>query len=211
VPEPGKRGNGWIWVSAALAVVVVGLLAWGLKTKSDLDSANDKLAATEQELASAQKQLGAAQKDAEQLKAEQEEQTGRRTVLTAGTLATAKSLYDDLAEELGAAQQDLEATKADLEAANKKAAQAADDAQAAEKKSKQADNETEKAQAEAEQAQAELAAAESKASIVADCAKAYVSAFGGLFEGDDPSKQAPAVRDEFADITSGCKTALSGE
>jgi peptidoglycan hydrolase CwlO-like protein len=211
MPEPEKHRNWWIWVSAALAVVVVGLLVWGLNTKSDLDSANDKLAKTEKELASAQEQLGAAQKDVEQLKAEQEQQTGRRTVLTAGTLATAKSLYDDLAEELGATQQDLDATKKDLEAANKKAKQAEEDAATAEKKADQADNATDKAEAEADQAQAELAAAESKASIVADCAKAYVSAFGGLFEGDDPSEQAPAVRDAFADITSGCKTALTGE
>src|SRR3954451_13458673 len=38
--EPAhKRRSPWLWVSVALAVIAVGLLVWGLKTQSDLDSA----------------------------------------------------------------------------------------------------------------------------------------------------------------------------
>ena len=56
----------------------------------------------------------------------------------------------------------------------------------------------------------EAQAAESKATAVTDCAKAYVTAFGGLFEGDGPTEQAPAVRKDIEKVTAGCKTALGG-
>jgi len=50
--------------------------------------------------------------------------------------------------------------------------------------------------------------AESKSAVVADCAKAYFSAFGTLFEGDDVGAQAEKVREQLKGITSECQTAL---
>ena len=131
-------------------------------------------------------------------------------MLTAGALATIKALYDDLAEQLGATQEDLAATEQGLEDANKKAAKAEQDAAVAEQKTAQADDETEKAKAQTEQAQAEAQAAESKAALAADCAKAYLSAFGTLFEGESVRAQAPSVREKFGTISADCKTALAG-
>jgi chromosome segregation ATPase len=91
-------------------------------------------------------------------------------------LAAAKAVYDDLTAELGATQEDLAATEQDLQDANANAKQAEKDAAAAEKKAASADNETDKAKAEADQAKADAKATESKATVVADCTKAYFSA-----------------------------------
>src|SRR3954468_2301955 len=54
---PHKRRNRWIWVSAGLAVVTVGLLVWALSTRSDLDTTKQALASTDQELETAQQEL----------------------------------------------------------------------------------------------------------------------------------------------------------
>jgi hypothetical protein len=43
-------------------------------------------------------------------------------------------------------------------------------------------------------------AANAKLEIAADGAKAYVSVFGMLLEGEDVEEQAPAVREQFASI-----------
>jgi hypothetical protein len=59
-------------------------------------------------------------------------------------------------------------------------------------------------------AKADTKAAESKATITADCAKAYVSAIGTLFEGDAVRAQATQVREQLKGITSQCQAALGG-
>jgi hypothetical protein len=44
----------------------------------------------------------------------------------------------------------------------------------------------------------------------AECAKAYLSSLGALFEGDNPSAQASAVGEDLKSITDSCKKALAG-
>src|SRR3954471_17120230 len=39
----GSKRSPWLWVSLALAVVAIGLLVWGLSTKSDLDGTRTDL------------------------------------------------------------------------------------------------------------------------------------------------------------------------
>jgi hypothetical protein len=80
-------------------------------------------------------------------------------------------------------------------------------AQAAERAA-QADDETAKAQAEADQARAEAEVASAQLAIAKDCAKAYVSAFGELFEDEDVEADAEAVRKQFESITADCKAAF---
>jgi chromosome segregation ATPase len=201
-----KRRSPWLWVSLGLAVVAIGVLAWGLSLKSDRDSAQQELSDTQQQLDSTKQQLDTAAQ-ATPTPAEDDSGAGR-AVLAGGALAGMKSVYDDLAEQLGATQEDLAATQEDLEAANQKAEQAEKDAAAAEKQAKEADNETDKAKADADQAKAEAEATKSKAAVAADCARAYVGALGSLFEGDDPETQADAVRKQLAGITDDCKAAL---
>jgi chromosome segregation ATPase len=129
--------------------------------------------------------------------------------VAAGSLATAKALYDDLAEQLGATEEDLAATRQDLDDAQERADQAEQDAAEAAERAAQSDDETAKAQAEADQAQAEAEAANAKLAIAVDCAKAFVGAFGELFEGDDLEAQAAAVREQFESIAADCEDALS--
>ena len=150
-PSPKKRRNWWIWVSVALAIVAAGLLIWALTIQSDLDSTQQELAGVQEELDGTQQALGAAKQDVEQLQADAGE--GIRTGVALGA---GKLLYDE------------EAQKAEE--------QAEKEAEAAEQKVSDATDETEKAQAEAEQARAELEAAEARATVAADCAKAYISA-----------------------------------
>src|SRR3954452_10560967 len=88
-PAATERRNLWMWVSLGLAVVSVGLLVWGLNTKSDLDAAQD---------------------DAAHLRSEAD---------TEG-----KAVYDDVARQLGSANEDLAATQEELEKAKKVAAAA---------------------------------------------------------------------------------------
>jgi chromosome segregation ATPase len=214
--EPKRRRNPWIWISAALALVAVGLLVWAVTLESDNDSAQQQLASTQMELSNTQEQLETTQQELDSAKQEVEElqssetdedSGGGRAVLTAGALAGVKALIDDLEEQLGTTQDDLAAAEQDLKAANDMAEQAADDAAAAEDRAAQASDETEKAQAEADQARAEAQAAESRAAIAADCARAFVTAIDQLLEGDED--QADAVREQVDGITAECKTALA--
>ena len=201
----GKRRNWWVWISALLALVAAGLLVWALSVKSDQESTQDELASTKQQLEKSEQQQAQATPTATPTPAD--EGSGG-AVAVAGGLAAAKAVYDDITEQLGATQQDLAATEQDLKDANAKAEQADEDAAAAEKQAASADNETDKAKAEADQAKAEATAAESKAAVVADCAKAYFSAFGTLFEGEDVGAQASKVREQLKGITSECQAAL---
>ena len=197
-----KHRNWWIWVSAALALLAIGLLVWALSLKSDLDGANDDLAASK-------KQLAEAQETPTPTPTVEADDGADAALLAAGAVA-AKALYDDLSEQLGTTQEDLAATQKSLQEAEKNAQQAEKDAAAAEERASEANNETEKAQAEADQAKAEADAANARLAIAKDCAKAYISSFGVLLEADDPEAEAAKVRDEFESITADCKAALEG-
>jgi uncharacterized protein HemX len=167
-----RRHNPWIWISALLAVVAVGLGIWAYQSQSDLDNANDDVARL-------------------QAQVDQSKQTG-------GTvLATVKAAFQDLTAQLGATNQDLAATQQDLQAAQSNAQKAAQDAAAAVKGSK-------------EEAQAKLQEAQSKATVTADCAKSYISALGGLFDGGSVREQAAKVKQQLQSLSGTCKTSLQG-
>jgi septal ring factor EnvC (AmiA/AmiB activator) len=204
-PATGKRRNWWVWISALLALVAAGLLVWALSVKSDQESAQDELANTKQQLDESEQQQ--AQATPTPTPAPADEGPGG-ALAAAGGLAAAKAVYDDLTAELGATQEDLASTEQDLKDADAKAKQAEQDAAAAEKQAASAGNETDKAKAEADKAKADATAAESRAAIVGDCAKAYLSAFGTLLEGDDVSAQAAKVREQLKGITADCQAAL---
>ena len=128
---------------------------------------------------------------------------------TGAAVAGAAALYNEFSNQLGATQDDLAATQQDLEKAEKAAAQAEKDAKAAKQAAADAGSETEKAQAEADQAKAEVKAAESRTAVAADCAKAYISALGLLFEKESASDQADKVREQLSAITATCKDELA--
>jgi len=179
---PKKKRNHWIWVSAVLGLAAIGLLIWALQTRSDLNSANDKNADL-------------------QAQVDQGQEAG------SDVLAAAKTMINDLAAQLGATNEDLADTQQKLDDAQAAEEQAQKDADAARQKAEQADNATDKANAEADQAKAETEAVQSKASIAAECAKAYVSAFGTLIGGDGDQA---SLSQQLSGITADCKAALEG-
>jgi len=86
--------------------------------------AAQELASTKHELDTTKQQLGTAQQDVEDLKTSQRRRTG--VALVGG-----KVVYDEFAEQLGAAHDELAATQKDVEDANKAATQAEKDVAAA--------------------------------------------------------------------------------
>ncbi|HEY6758442.1 MAG TPA: hypothetical protein VI318_03095 [Baekduia sp.] len=219
-PVPRRR-NAWMWISGALALVAVGLLVWALKGQSDLDGAQDdlsgarqQLSSTEQELkstsdkaAATQKELDATEKELADANAQLDAAQGRRQKAVVAATGVA---FTKLVRDLGAANEDVAATEQELESAQKTADAAEKDAASAEKQATKATDQASKAQAQADQAGAEKQVAEAKATIAKDCAKAYISAFGGLIEGGDLREKAPAVRKELAGITDDCQDAFAG-
>jgi chromosome segregation ATPase len=204
-PDRQRRHSRWIWVSALLAIVAVGVTIWALTLKSDLDDTEQELdkttqqqASTKQELGTAEQQLARAQQDVKDLESSQRRRTGAAVV-------TGKVLYDEFAEQLGAAHDELAATQQDVEDANKAASQAEKDAAAAKQDAADASTETDKAKAEAKRAKAESQAAQSKGQAARGCAKAYIEAFGGLFEG----AEVETVRKDLQGVTADCKDALA--
>ena len=181
-PPKEKHRNPWIWVSGVVALVAVGLLIWGVTTQSDLDNSEDAVS-------DLQTQVGneSAESDA------------------------AKDLADELAEDLGSTSDDLQATEEKLGEAEQSAQKAAADEAAAKEDAEQAQDATEKAQAESREAQARADAAQSSAAVAGDCARAYVTAFGTLFEGESVQSQATVVREQLQGISGQCRSALSGE
>jgi hypothetical protein len=176
-PSQKKHRSRWIWVSALLGLACAGLLIWALVLRSDLDDANA------QNAQNAQKQ-----------------ETGGKVA------AAAKAAYDSLAAELGATTDDLDATQQELEGAQQDADQAQKAADEATQTAESTDDKLDTAVAEADQAKAEAEAAGSKATVAKDCAKAYVSALGGLLDGG----QKDQVRAQLQGITSDCQAAFAG-
>jgi hypothetical protein len=224
---PKRRRNWWIWVSAAVGLLAVGVLIWALTlrsdlegTQGDLDAATQELATTGQDLESVQQELGSTQQEldatAEQLDdatqpaatpaaSGEDEGNGQ-----AAALVAAGALFTGLARELGATREDVDETEEELAGVQKEADAAEQAASAAKRQADDATDETGKANAEADQANAERDAAQAKAKITAECAKAYIAAFGGLFGSGHIRDQVPAVRKDLEGITTDCKAAFAG-
>src|SRR4051794_20217240 len=199
---PAGHHHRWIWVSALVAIAAVGLGIWAFTLKSDRDDAEHQLDATTQELGSTNEKL-----DATEQQLEDQQSTQRRRAGFA--LVTAAAVYGRFAKQLGATNDELDTTQQELEKANKAAAQSKEDAAKAKQDASKSSNAEDKAKAETEQVKAESEAAQSKAQAAAGCAKAYIAALGGLFEGDGPKAQAATVREDLKSVTADCKTALA--
>src|SRR6478609_8102334 len=91
-----KHRNWWVWISAGLAVVAVGLLICGLSTRPDLDD-------SQQQVKNLQAQID----------------QGKQATSTAG--ASYKHAYAALEDTLGTTQADLSQTEQDLKDAQKAA------------------------------------------------------------------------------------------
>jgi septal ring factor EnvC (AmiA/AmiB activator) len=212
-PKPHR--NKWIWVSAALGVVAVGLLVWALSVRSDLGDTQDQLASNEQALKSAQQDLSTTEQQLDEATKPTPTPTSTPTPTAvpeegnAGLIA-AGALVTKLARDLGATKDELGDTEQELADAQKEADAAQQDADTAKQKADDASDDADQAKAEAEQANAERDVAQANAKIAAECGKAYVSAFAELFGSGSVREQVPAVRETLSGITAECKAAFAG-
>jgi hypothetical protein len=144
--------------------------------------------------------LQSGKNDAEQDVAELQAQTATTDAAASGSggiAAVIGPLVQGLAQQLGATNEDLAQVEQELEQAQKDAQAAAEEAEQQVEDSK-------------EQAEAQADAAEAKLGVVSGCAKAYLSAFSTLFQGDSVTAQAAAIRGQLQGITATCKEALAG-
>src|SRR4051794_26314391 len=103
-PPHGHRGP-WPWICLVLAVLAVGLLVWGIKTRSDLDTANQKN---------------------DELQAQVEQNANKSDTASAAI----KTAYSALAQQLGTTNADVAAIEQQVKGAADAGAQAAKDAAA---------------------------------------------------------------------------------
>jgi septal ring factor EnvC (AmiA/AmiB activator) len=218
---PTKHRNWWIWVSAAVGLLALGLLVWALTLRSDLAGTQSELDTATQELASTGQELETVQQELDSTTRQLDDATPPATPTPAAVpddegngqtaaLVAAGALFTGLARELGASREDVEQTEEELADAQKEADDAELEASAAKRQVDAATDEADKANAQANQANAERDAAQAKATIAAECARAYIGAFGALFGSGKVREQLPAVRKDLEGITAECKTAISG-
>jgi hypothetical protein len=148
---------------------------------------------TKSDLNSTQSDLDKANQQIAQLNTKSEQSKGVASTIT----AAGKAAFNALAQQLGVTSADLAATQQQLQTAQQNAQQAAQQAQ-------------DKTKSKTEQLQAQVNEAKANASVAANCAKASLSAIGGLFDGNGIISQLPTVKSNLQSIGTQCKTALSG-
>jgi chromosome segregation ATPase len=189
-PAPPKRRNGFIGLSAVLALALVAMIVWNVSLQSDLDDANAKVGDLQAQVQDLQGQIGEAK------------ETGNAA---AGEYRTA---YEDLQAELGSTQADLADSQKQLEDAQAAAEQADKDAAAAKQQVTDAQTSADKAQAQADQARADTKAAEANATMVKDCGNAFLTQVDSVLKSDDPTAAAATAKQELQSIAGDCKAAL---
>ena len=163
---PRKRPWGWIVLSGLLAAAVVGLAIYAIGLDSDLDDANAKIAAQ-------QKQIDKAQT------------TG------ADVVAKAKSAYEDLSTQVGAAQENAGHAVEQANQVLDQAEQAASDAQGT-----------------ADELMAQADAAQAKAETAATCARSFLAAFSGVFDAASLQEGVDAAVADLQDLEPQCASAI---
>lgn len=163
---PHKRPWGWIALTGLLVVVVVGLAIYAAGLDSDLHDANAKVAAQ-------QKQIDEAQG------------TG------ADVVADAKSAFEDLSAQVGAAQEN--------------AGQAVDEANQVLDQAEQAAAD---AQGTADELQKQADAAQAKAETAATCARSFLSAFSGVFDAASLQEGVDAAVADLKELQPQCASAI---
>jgi chromosome segregation ATPase len=178
-PSTEKAGNPakkWIVATVVLLVAVVGVGAWALSLRSDVDDKDAQIAAQEQELA---EQQGVA---------DQVEQAAR------GLGDDAQQALSDLGDQLDQVQSDAAATQEETQAAIEDAEQAAANAKA---RADSAEDEVAEADARADEATAQ-------AEAVGACARGYLSAVGSAFDAASISEGVDQAKSDIETLNSSC-------
>jgi DNA repair exonuclease SbcCD ATPase subunit len=177
-PERGARA--WIVATIVLAVVAVGLGAWALSLRSDVDDKDAEIAAQQQQL-------------------EQQKGVANDIPKAAGGIAQdVQQAMRDLAHQLEEIQGTTTATQEQMQQAIDRAENAAADAQA---RVKDARSELDRARAQADEAGA-------KAEAAAACARGYISAIARAFDAPSLSDGVAQAKSEFQALAGSCSGTL---
>lgn len=170
----------WIVATVVLLVAVVGLGAYALSLRSDVDDKDAQIAAQQKQLDQQQNVAGNVQDAA------------------ASLTADAQQAFDQLGQQIDELEGAAAAGQEETQAAIDKAEQAAADAKA---KADSAKDEVEKADARAEEATANAEAAGA-------CARGYLSAIGGAFDAASLSEGVTQAMTEFEALNASCVETL---
>ena len=170
----------WIIITAVLAVAVVGLGAYAVSLRSDIDDKDAQIAAQEQQL--------------------EEQQGVADDVQDAATnlAENAQQAFGQLGEQLDQIESAATASQEETQAAIEDAEQAAADAQA------RADG----AQDDLAAAEARADEAEAQAEAAAACARGYVQAIGGAFDAASVSEGVTQAMTDIEALNASCSDTL---
>ena len=178
---PKRGARGWIVATIVLAVAAVGLAAWALSLRSDIDDKDAEIAAQQQQL---------------------EEQDGVADDLreAAGGIAqNAQQAVRDLADQLDEVQGSAAATQEQTQQAIDRAEDAAAEAQA---RVEGAGSRLDRARAQADEAAANAEAAGA-------CARGYISAIAGAFDAPSLGDGVAQAKSEVEALAGSCSGTLS--
>lgn len=180
-PDERHPTRKWIIASVVLLVAVVGLGAYALSLRSDVDDKDAKIADQQQQL---EQQQGVADdvQDA-----------------AAGLAEDAQQALGQLGDQLDELQSQAETTQEETQQAIEDAEQTAEDAQA------RADS----AQDDVDQANARADQAEAQAQAAGACARGYLSAIGSAFDASSVSEGVSQAMSEIEQLNSSCGDALA--
>jgi chromosome segregation ATPase len=177
---PRHPARKWIIATVVLLVALVGIGAYALSLRSDVEDKDAQIASQQQQLS---EQQGVAD-------------DVRDAAASVGD--DAQQALAQLGDELDEIQSQAEATQEDTQQAIEDAEQAAVDAKA---RADSAQDDVEEANARADEAQAQ-------AEAVGACARGYFSAIGSAFDAASVSEGVSAAMSEIETLNASCRQTL---
>jgi chromosome segregation ATPase len=180
--EPRHPARKWIIATVVLLVAVVGVGAYALSLRSDVDDKDAQIASQQQQL---DEQQGAAD----------------------DVQDAAASLAEDAQQALGALGDQIEKIQSQAEATQEETQKAIEDAeQAAQDAQERADS----AQDDVEEANARADEAEAQAQAAGACARGYLSAIGSAFDAGSVEEGVSQAMSGIESLNSSCGDLLGG-
>ncbi len=176
------RRGWWMLVVAGLVIALVGVGAWALSLRSDVEDRDATIAAQQQQIEEEQQGVAADVREAAE-----------------GFADDARQTLSGLGAQLDEIQAGAELTQQDAQAAIARAQGAADDARAR----------VDEASGELDRARAEADAARAHAEALAACARGYLSAISAAFDADSSLQDGVAqARREVEALSGSCADLL---
>ena len=216
-PEQPTRGrNPWLWATAGLAVVAIGLGVWALHERSNADDAKADLQAEEQKATTTKSSTTEVHVQTQPQTATQEQQGTSETTTGSddngprvGLLAGAAAAFAAARKQLNENQAQVDDLEKEVDKANAEADKAQQDAEKAKAQAADTSDAQKKAEAEAEQAQAEKRQFGAKAQAAAACAKSMLEIVGDIPKGSSPEEGLKAAGDEITALVPKCKDSVA--